>query len=140
MVLNIFAIYPNNADLGKVENTFKYTKMNANKKGKRFELKVAKYLAEKLQANIRRTPNSGGLSLKGDLLCIDDNSILSEFNQNARTKKLNIWKALEQSRNDCLGNANFSSVFHKNFERDYVAIELDDFVNLLIEVEEARTK
>ena len=33
--------------------------MNANKKGKRFELKVAKYLAEKLQANIRRTPNSG---------------------------------------------------------------------------------
>ena len=61
--------------------------MNANKKGKRFELKVAKYLAEKLQANIRRTPNSGGLSIKGDLLCIDDQSILSSLTGNARTKK-----------------------------------------------------
>ena len=30
--------------------------------------------------------------------------------------------------------------FTKNFERDYVAIELDDFVNLLIEVEEGRAK
>ena len=117
--------------------------MNANKKGKRFELKVAKYLAEKLQANIKRTPNSGGLSMKGDILCIDDNSILSEFNWECKNQeKLNIWKALEQSRNDCLGNANKLPVvcFTKNFERDYVALELDDFVNLLIEVEEARTK
>ena len=103
--------------------------MNANKKGKRFELKVAKYLAEKLQANIRRTPNSGGLSMKGDILCIKNQ------------EKLNIWKALEQSRNDCLGNAKMPLVcFTKNFERDYVAIELDDFINLLIEVEEGRAK
>ena len=123
-------------------NTFKYIKMNANKKGKRFELKVAKYLAEKLQANIRRTPNSGGLSMKGDILCIDDNSILSEFNWECKNQeKLNIWKALEQSRSDCLGNAKMPVVcFTKNFERDYVAIELDDFVNLLIEVEEGRHK
>ena len=116
--------------------------MNANKKGKRFELKVAKYLAEKLQANIRRTPNSGGLSMKGDILCIDDQSILSEFNWECKNQeKLNIWKALEQSRNDCSGNAKMPVVcFTKNFERDYVAIELDDFVNLLIEVEEGRYK
>lgn len=114
--------------------------MNANKKGKRFELKVAKYLAEKLQANIRRTPNSGGLSMKGDILCIDDQSILSEFNWECKNQeKLNIWKALEQSRNDA-GYKTSVVVFTKNFERDYVALELDDFVNLLIEVEEARTK
>ena len=54
--------------------------INSNKKGKRFELRVAKYLAEKLNAHIRRTPNSGGLSMKGDIMCIDDQSILSEFN------------------------------------------------------------
>ena len=116
--------------------------MNANKKGKRFELKVAKYLAERLDANIRRTPNSGGLSMKGDILCIDDNSILSEFNWECKNQeKLNIWKALEQSRNDCLGNAKMPVVcFTKNHERDYIALELDDFVNLLIEVEEGRQK
>ena len=117
--------------------------MNANKKGKRFELKVAKYLAEKLQANIKRTPNSGGLSMKGDILCIDDNSILSEFNWECKNQELvNIWKALEQSIHDCLGNATKLPAvsFTKNLERDYVASELDDFVNLLIEVEEARTK
>ena len=75
--------------------------MNANKKGKRFELKVAKFLAERLDANIRRTPNSGGLSMKGDILCINDQSILSEFNWECKNQeKLNIWKALEQSRND----------------------------------------
>ena len=61
--------------------------MNANKKGKRFELKVAKYLAEKLQANIRRTPNSGGLSMKGDILCIDDNLYCQNSIGNARTKR-----------------------------------------------------
>ena len=126
----------------QLENISKYIRMNANKKGKRFELKVAKFLAEKLDANIRRTPNSGGLSMKGDILCIDDQSILSEFNWECKNQeKLNIWKALEQSRNDCLGNAKMPVVcFTKNHERDYIALELDDFVNLLIEVEEGRTK
>lgn len=116
--------------------------INSNKKGKRFELRVAKYLAEKLNAHIRRTPNSGGLSMKGDIMCIDDQSILSEFNWECKNQeKLNIWKALEQSRNDCLGNPKTPVVvFTKNHERDYVALEMDDFVNLLIEVEEGRKK
>ena len=77
---------------------------------------------KKADANIRRTPNSGGLSMKGDILCIDDNSILSEFNWECKNQeKLNIWKALEQSRNDCLGNAKMPVVcFTKNHERDYM--------------------
>ena len=32
--------------------------LNANQKGKRFELKIAKDLAKKFETNIRRTPNS----------------------------------------------------------------------------------
>lgn len=116
--------------------------MNSNQKGKRFELRVAKYLGEKLKANIKRTPNSGGLSLKGDILCIDDQSILSEFNWECKNQeKLNIWKALEQSRNDCLRSRKMATVvFTKNHERDYIALELEDFVNLLIELEENRQK
>jgi len=42
--------------------------LNANQKGKRFELKIAKDLAKKFDTNIRRTPNSGGLSIKGDIM------------------------------------------------------------------------
>ena len=36
--------------------------LNANQKGKRFELRIAKDLAKKFDSNIRRTPNS--LSIK----------------------------------------------------------------------------
>ena len=51
--------------------------LNANKKGKRFELRIAKELAKKFDTNIRRTPNSGGLSIKGDILTTS--GILSEY-------------------------------------------------------------
>ena len=42
--------------------------MNSQKKGKRFELQVAKYLSREFKYEIRRTPNSGGLSIKGDII------------------------------------------------------------------------
>ena len=53
--------------------------LNANQKGKRFELKIAKDLAKKFDTNIRRTPNSGGLSIKGDILTTS--GILSEYSR-----------------------------------------------------------
>ena len=115
--------------------------LNANKKGKRFELQIAKYLSKEFNnIKISRTPNSGGLSLKGDILCTDDNSILSKFNWECKNQeKLNIWKALEQSRNDCIGSHKEPLVvFTKNFEKDYVALELKDFVQLLLELEQLR--
>ena len=34
--------------------------LNANQKGKRFELRIAKDLAKKFDTNIRRTPNIAG--------------------------------------------------------------------------------
>ena len=107
--------------------------MNANKKGKRFELKVAKYLAEKLQANIRRTPNSGGLSMKGDILCIDDQSILSEFNWECKNQeKLNIWSSLQQAE-DNAGEHIPLVVFKRNRSKTYVAFELDKLMEILNE-------
>jgi Holliday junction resolvase len=42
--------------------------LNSQKKGKRFELQVAKYLSKEFETSIRRTPNSGGLSIKGDIM------------------------------------------------------------------------
>ena len=114
--------------------------LNANKKGKRFELQVAKYLSKEFETTIRRTPNSGGLSIKGDIMATQ--GILSEFNWECKNQeKLNIWKALEQSRNDCIGSHKEPLVvFTKNFEKDYVALELKDFVQLLLELEQLRNE
>lgn len=113
--------------------------MNANKKGKRFELQVAKYLSKEFGSEIRRTPNSGGLSLKGDIMATQ--GILSEFNWECKNQeKLNIWKALEQSANDCIGSHNKKPlvVFTKNFKSEYVSLSLEDFTQLLLELEQLR--
>ena len=114
--------------------------INANQKGKRFELKIAKDLAKKFNSNIRRTPNSGGLSIKGDIMAT--NGILSEYNWECKNQeKLNIWKALEQSKNDTTGSLKTPLVvFTKNHELDYVALQYDDFINLLLELDEYRGK
>ena len=115
--------------------------MNANKKGKRFELSISKYLSKMFNEDIKRTPNSGGLSLKGDIMATQ--GILSEFNWECKNQeKLNIWKALEQSANDCIGSHNKKPlvVFTKNFEKDYVACELETFVQLLLELEQLRNE
>jgi len=116
--------------------------LNANKKGKRFELQVAKYLSKEFETSIRRTPNSGGLSIKGDIMATQ--GILSEFNWECKNQeKLNIWKALEQSKNDCATVGNRKKplvVFTKNFEKDYLACELETFVQLLLELQQLRKK
>jgi Holliday junction resolvase len=114
--------------------------LNANKKGKRFELSISKYLSKMFNEDIKRTPNSGGLSIKGDIMATQ--GILSEFNWECKNQeKLNIWKALDQSRNDCIGSHKEPLVvFTKNFEKDYVALELKDFVQILLELEQLRNE
>ena len=114
--------------------------LNANQKGKRFELRIAKDLAKKFDTNIRRTPNSGGLSIKGDIMATS--GILSEYNWECKNQeKLNIWKALEQSKNDTTGSLKTPLVvFTKNHELDYVALQYDDFVNILLELDEYRSR
>lgn len=114
--------------------------MNSQKKGKRFELAISKYLSKIFNQDIKRTPNSGGLSLKGDIMATQ--GILSEFNWECKNQeKLNIWKALEQSANDCIGSHKQPLVvFTKNFEKDYVACEMETFVQLLLELEQLRNE
>ena len=113
--------------------------MNAKQKGNRFEREVAKQINKKFGTNVRRTPLSGGMNFKGDIICIDDNSIISEFSWECKNQeKLNIWKALEQSRNDAPQRTMPVLVFTKNHERDYVALEFEDFMNLLKELEDLR--
>ena len=58
----------------------------------------------------------------------------------ARQEKLKIWKALEQSRNDAPRGKTPLVVFTKNFQLDYCAIEFNDFINILLELEEFRNQ
>ncbi len=114
--------------------------LNANQKGKRFELRIAKDLAKRFKTDIKRTPNSGGLSFKGDILTTS--GILSEYSWECKNQeKLNIWKALQQSEGDARGTLKTPVVvFTKNFENDYIALKYDDFVNILLELDEYRSK
>lgn len=115
--------------------------MNANQKGKRFEREVAKLLNKKFNTNVRRTPMSGGMSIKGDIIDINPDSVLYDYHFECKNQeKLNIWKALEQSRSDRPIGKTPLVVFTKNFQSNYVAIELDDFMNLLKELEELRNQ
>jgi len=112
---------------------------SSQQKGKRFEREVAKQINKKFETNVRRTPLSGGMAFKGDIICIDDNSIISEFSFECKNQeKLNIWKALEQSRNDAPQRTMPVVVFTKNHEKDYIALELEDFLNIIKELEDLR--
>jgi len=111
--------------------------INANKKGKRFEREIAKYLSNKFNVNCRRTPQSGGMNFKGDVINLS--GILARFLFECKNQeKLNIWKALHQAINDTVSKIP-TVIFTKNFEDNYIALKLDDFVNLLLEIEELKT-
>jgi Holliday junction resolvase len=114
--------------------------LNAKQKGNRFERQISKIINKKFEnANCRRTPLSGGMDFKGDICSINDNSIVSEFSWECKNQeKLNIWKALEQSRNDAPQRTMPVVVFTRNFETEYACIEFEDFLNILKELEDLR--
>ena len=113
--------------------------LNANQKGKRFERDVAKILNKKFETNVRRTPMSGGMSIKGDIIDINPDSVLFDYHFECKNQeKLNIWKALAQARADKPTRKIPLVVFTKNHERDYVALELEDFMNILKELEDLK--
>ncbi len=114
---------------------------SSQQKGKRFEREIAKQINKKFETNVRRTPLSGGLNFKGDIICIDDNSIISEFSFECKNQeKLNIWKALQQSKNDAPARTMPVVVFTKNHETEYIALEFEDFLNIIKELEDLRKK
>ena len=76
--------------------------INSKEKGKRAERAVAKMINETLGTNCRRTPNSGGLSIKGDIIDISPDSIAHQFHfeiKDRKSLKINAW--WEQTINDC---------------------------------------
>ena len=116
--------------------------INSKKKGDRFERDVAKQLNKKFDTNVRRTPMSGGMdNFKGDIIDINPDSILFDYHWECKNQeKLNIWKALEQARSDRPMGKTPVVVFTKNFENDYACLEFEDFMNLLLTIQQLQNE
>lgn len=107
--------------------------VNKNEKGKRYERKVAKKLNGFLGTNLRRTPNSGGLSMKGDILEINPDSPAFPFHFELKNhKSLHIPKWWKQTTDDCPSSKTPVLVFNLQGQ-DMVNIRLEDFMGLIYE-------
>ena len=117
-------------------------KINSQAKGKRAEREVAKLINKYLGTNVRRTPQSGGLSIKGDIIYIDPNSAAFNYHFEVKDqKKLMIPKWWEQIEADCPPGKTPINVFKMNGQF-YATLEFKDWLDLLVqinELEEART-
>jgi len=103
-------------------------------KGKNFERKVATIINDALGTNVKRIPCSGALpDWKGDLRELDGplrNFVFECKNQ----ERLNIWDAIRQAEKATLTSLKIPVVvFTKNFESEYVCLNLRDFLAILSE-------
>ena len=114
--------------------------INSQKKGKRGELQVVKIINKYLGTNFRRTPNSGGLSIKGDIIDIDNSNPLYEFHIEIKnTNTLQIPKWMEQIDRDLpLGK---TGLLIAKFRRGWFTwLSLEDFLYLISKIMELQKK
>jgi len=113
-------------------------KINSQAKGKRAEREVAKLINKYLDTNVRRTPQSGGLSIKGDIIDINPDSAAYQFHFEVKDqKKLMIPKWWEQIDDDCPLAKTPVNVFKMNAQF-YATMQFTDWLSLLAEIEELK--
>lgn len=114
--------------------------INPQTKAKIGEREFAKLINEILECNARRTPQSGGMDFKGDLIDINPDSIAYIFHWEVkRQEKLNIWIAYYQALRDSKGTGKIPVVaYRKNNTNWLISIDAKDFLNLLKELEELK--
>ena len=114
--------------------------INSQRKGKRGELQVVKIINKYLGTNFRRTPNSGGLSIKGDIIDIDNTNPLYDFHIEIKnTNTLQIPKWMNQIENDMpLGK---SGLLIAKFKGSWYSwLGLEDFLYLISTIMELQKK
>jgi len=114
--------------------------INSQAKGKRGELEVVKIINKYLGTNFRRTPNSGGLSIKGDIIDIDNDNPLYEFHieiKNTNSLQIPLW--MKQIENDCpVGK---TGLLIAKFKGDwYTWFSIQDFLYLISTIMELKEK
>ena len=113
-------------------------KINSQAKGKRAEREVAKLINKYLDTNVRRTPQSGGLSIKVDIIDINPDSPAYQFHFEVKDqKKLMIPKWWEQIDDDCPIAKTPVNVFKMNAQF-YATMQFTDWLSLLAEIEELK--
>ena len=113
-------------------------KINSQAKGKRAEREVAKLINRYLGTNVRRTPQSGGMSIKGDIIDINPDSAAYQFHFEVKDqKKLMIPKWWEQIDDDCPVAKTPVNVFKMNAQF-YATMQFTDWLSLLVEMEELK--
>ena len=112
--------------------------INSQKKGKRAELAVAKDINLYLGTNVRRTPQSGGMSIKGDIIDINPDSPVFKYHFEVKDqKKLMIPKWWEQIYDDIPLGKTPVNVFKMN-AKFYATLEFKDWLCQLAEMEELK--
>lgn len=109
--------------------------VNANRKGKDYERKIANYINKILGTNLRRTPQSGGMEFKGDILDTNPDSPVYTFHfelKNQKTIHINKW--VKQCVNDCPPGKTPILIFNLNGV-DMVVMELNDWLGCIIKDE-----
>lgn len=111
--------------------------INSQEKGKRAERAVAKIINDTLGTNCSRTPNSGGLSIKGDIIDIGIDSIAHLYHFEIKDRKaLCIKKWWEQAIGDCSAHKTPVLIF-KMDGRFYAMQRIEDFLGNLKSIDEA---
>ncbi len=107
-------------------------------KGNNYERKIANILSKAFDTKVYRVPCSGALpGWAGDLR--DLTGVLKNYVWECKNQqKLSIWAALKQSELEATGGRVPVVVFTKNHEKDYVAMQLKDFINILKELEDLK--
>jgi len=78
--------------------------INVRNKGKRGELEVVKIINKFLNTTLRRTPNSGGLSIKGDIIDTKDTIVHNIHFEIKNQSNIAIPKWWKQTTSDCSSN------------------------------------
>ncbi len=112
--------------------------INSQNKGKKAERDVAKEINKYLGTNVRRTPQSGGMSIKGDIIDINPNSAAFDYHFEVKNQKnLSIKKWWEQIYSDCPPGKTPVNVFKMN-AKFYATLELKDWLSSLAELQELK--
>lgn len=98
--------------------------MNSRAKGARYERHIAQVLREHGYEAERGQQHAGG-SDSPDV----KHNMTGVHIECKHVENLNIWKALEQAERDCGDNIP-TVVFKRNRTKDYIALSLEDFIEL----------
>ena len=105
-------------------------------KGSRGEREVGKLIEQDLGGTCHRTPNSGALDIKGDVLPLGN--VLEGWHVECkRQERITMPAWIEQARRDA-GYRRWMIPFRRSREPWMVVMELEDFLALVAEVADER--